>query len=84
MKENEVIEIIKKHNESIDNYINGELAEKLNAKNGKILMDNWFKAQNLIKEQNFYGKATKILRELRSKGFDVKIDMQSDKLTYYR
>lgn len=82
MTDNEVIAIVQRHNQSIDDYINGELAKKLNAKNGKINMNQWFRAQELIKEQDFYGKGKKILRDLRSKGFDVKIDAQSDKLVY--
>jgi hypothetical protein len=82
MKECEVIDIIKAHNESVDKYINGELAKKLHAKNGKIKMDQWFEAQRLIREQDFYGKGNEILKRLRAEGFDVKMDMQANKLVY--
>lgn len=82
MTKQDVINAIQAHNNAIDNYINGELSKKLNAKNGKIKMDQWFKAQTLIKEQNFYEKGMVILKELRAEGFDVKMDMQSNKLVF--
>ena len=82
MKEHEVIDIIKAHNESIDNYINGELAERLHAKGGKIEMNQWFEAQRLIKEQDFYGKGRELQKKMRAEGFDVKMDMQANKLVY--
>lgn len=82
MKEKEVIERVLAHNKMIDDYINNDLVKALNAKNGKITMNDWFKANALIKEQNFYQKGKAILDELRSEGFDVKMDMQSDKLVY--
>ena len=80
MTKDEAKAIINKHNESIDNYINNDLAKELGAKNGKISMNQWFKAQELIKAQGFYEKGMEILRDLRSKGFDVKMNMQSNKL----
>lgn len=82
MTKQDVINAIQAHNNAIDNYINGELSKKLNAKNGKIKMNQWFKAQTLIKEQNFYKKGMVILKELRAEGFDVKMDMQSNKLVF--
>lgn len=70
------------HNEMIDNYINNDLAKELGAKNGKITLDQWFKAQELINKQGFYSKAKKLLNELRAAGFNVKINMQSNKLVF--
>ena len=43
----------------------------------------WFTSQRLIKEKNFYEKATELLRKCRNDGWDVKIDAQSDKLVWY-
>ena len=82
MLESEVIQKVLEHNKMIDNFINIDLAKKLNAKDGMISMNDWFKAQTLIKEQNFYKKGKALLDELRGQGFDVKMDMQSDKLVY--
>ena len=79
----EVIKMIKEHNDSIDSFIHGELAEKLGAKNGRISFEQWFIAQKLINEQNFYDKAMVLLNKCRDDGFDVKINMQSNKLVYY-
>ena len=80
MKKEEAIKRIKEHNESIDTYINSTLAQELGAKDGKISMNQWFKAQSLINEQKFYEKGMTILQELRNEGFDVKMNMQSNKL----
>lgn len=80
MTKGEAYEIILMHNKSIDDYINIELAKELNAKDGKISINQWFKAQQLINEQKFYEKGMAILNDLRNQGFDVKMNMQSNKL----
>lgn len=82
MTKEEVKARVKAHNEMIDNYINNDLAKELGAKNGKITLDKWFKAQELINKQGFYGKAKELLNELRKAGFDVKINMQDNKLVF--
>ena len=82
MDRNDVIRMIIQHNDSIDNYINGELAERLGAVNGRISLDKWFKAQELLSEQDFYKKGYAILRPCRDAGFDVKIG-SNDKLCLY-
>lgn len=82
MTREEARAIIQAHNESIDNYINGELARQLGAKDGKVSMNQWFKAQELINAQGFYKKGMAILEDLRRKGFDVKMNMQSHKLVF--
>lgn len=56
MNKEMVMELINNHNDSINKFIYGELATKLGAKNGKIKMNDWFKAQSLIKEQCFLRK----------------------------
>jgi len=77
-----VKEIISAHNDSIDNYININLSKILNAKDGKINLTQWFEAQELIRQQNFYEKGRKIQIELRAAGYDVKMNMQSYKLVF--
>lgn len=66
------------HNTAVDNYINIELKKYFGGE--KITVAQWFEAQTLIRKQNFYEKGMKILKELRTNGIDVKIDMQSHKL----
>ena len=68
----------KSHNESIDNFIEKELKAHFGSEN--ISLSQWFEAQRLIKEQNFYEKGRIILRTLRAFGFDCKMNMQSEKL----
>ncbi len=76
----DVKRMVQEHNDSIDAYINGPLAKELNAKNGMIRMEQWFKGNALIKEQGFYEKGMAILKPARAAGYDVKMDMQSNKL----
>ena len=68
----------KAHNESIDTYINVTLKEHFGS--DKISVDQWFEAQHLIKQQNFYKKGYSILKVIRAFGIDCKMNMQSDKL----
>ena len=75
---------IKKHNDSIDNYMNNQLAIDLGYPAGtkEFSMSDWFKAQECIKKQNFYQKAMDILNRYRKMGYDVRISMQDNKLVY--
>ena len=82
MTKDNVKKRIQEHNESITRYYEGELAEALGAKDGKITLDKWFKAQELIKAQGFYEKGMKILKECRKAGFDVKMNMQDNRLVF--
>lgn len=77
-------ETIKKHNDSIDDYINNQLAIDLGYPSGtkEFSMRDWFKAQECIKKQNFYQKAMDILNSYRKMGYDVRISMQDNKLVY--
>ena len=93
MTKNEALTLIENHNNKIDNFINNILPELLKMAgvhvtqkdNGEyvIPMNVWFKAQSFIKTMNFYKDAIELLNILRKNGFDVKIDMQSDKLVLY-
>lgn len=77
-------ETIKKHNDSIDNYMNNQLAIDLGYPSGtkEFPMSDWFKAQECIKKQNFYQKAMDILNRYRKMGYDVRISMHDNKLVY--
>ena len=66
------------HNQSVDNFINITLRDHFNG--DKISAQQWFEAQRLIKEQDFYEKGRIILLALRAFGFDCKMNMQSEKL----
>lgn len=74
--------IVKEHNEKIDYFMNVTLAKELNCKDGKVNINDWFKAQELINRQGFYISAKAILDTLRAFGYDVKIDMQTNKLVF--
>lgn len=80
--ENTVKRIVKEHNEKIDYYMNVTLPKELGCEDGKVNICDWFKAQELIGRMGFYHSAKAILDTLRAFGYDVKIDMQTNKLVY--
>ena len=74
-------------NAKIDNFMKVELPKLLeesgvHVKNGKISMNDWFKAAQIVQNQNFYKEGHEIQMELRNAGHDVKMDMQSNKLVF--
>ncbi len=82
--------LIEEHNDTIDAYINITLPQKLRREgyevvdvvDGKISLEAWFAAQRLVAEAHFYDKANALCSALRAFGYDVKHDMQSDKLIW--
>ena len=80
---------INEWNKHIADFMEKELPELLKAegirvRNGKISMNDWFKAQAIIGKQNFYEKGHAIQMELRNAGHDVKMNMQDNTLSYSR
>ena len=92
MTKEDVKQLIQHHNNRIDIFISNELPKLLESDGVKIVTkDNgeheipinaWFKAQDYIKAMNFYKDAMTILDIVRPLGFDVKINMQSNKLVF--
>ena len=79
---------VEKWNKHIDdfmvNVLPGLLKERgINVVNGEIKLNDWFKAQQIIQDQDFFKKGYSILKKLRNKGFDIKMDMQRHTLNYY-
>ena len=80
------------HNNKIDNFTNNILPMLLEndgvvvtiKDNGEkiIPLNSWFKANSLLESMKFYKDAMEILDLVRPLGFDVKINMQSNKLVY--
>lgn len=88
MTREEAKKIINAHNDEIDNFIYNEVPKLLNLtkdKNGEysLTMADWFKANELIRKQDFYKKGIEIQNMLRDDMHDVKMDMQSNKLILY-
>ena len=91
MTREEAKKIIDAHNDEIDNFIYNEIPKLLNLtnltkdKNGEysLTIEDWFKANELIRKQDFYKKGMKILNMLRDDMHNVKMDMQSNKLILY-
>lgn len=73
-----LIDQAKAHNASIDHFVNVTLKEHFGS--DKISASQWFEAQRLISDQNFYQKGYPILEAIRATGIDCKMDMQSNKL----
>ena len=51
--------------------------------NGHICMNDWFRVQTIINEQEFYKRGRVVQKRLREYGYDVKMNMQTHKLTLY-
>lgn len=91
MTREEAKKIIDAHNDEIDNFIYNEIPKLLNLtnltkdKNGEysLTIEDWFKANELIRKQDFYKKGMEILNMLRDDMHNVKMDMQSNKLILY-
>lgn len=83
--EQTAINMVEKHNKRINDYLNEVLPDELGLEPGqtKITLDLWFKAQALIQKQDFYKDAHAICTFLRDCGYDVKINGQTEELTYY-
>ena len=92
MTREEVKKMVENHNNKIDDFTNNILPQLLELdgvnvttkenREHEIPVNAWFKAQNFIKAMNFYKEAMEILDMIRPLGFDVKIDMQNNKLIY--
>lgn len=84
MTEEQVRGIVKSWNDGINNFITKELPLKLGYAEGttEIPMMDWFRAQRIISAQRFYETGFEIQKALRNEGFDVKMDMQSNRLVY--
>ena len=67
-----------KHNEEVENFYKVTLSEHFGSET--ITIKQWFEAQDLIAKEHFYEKGKIILNSLRRMGYDVKIDMQTNKL----
>lgn len=87
ISKDEAVEIVNAWNKKIDNFMGNELPELLKAagvpvKNGKISMNGWFKANEIVQNQNFYAEGHKIQMKLRAAGHDVKMNMQDNTLVF--
>lgn len=75
---NTLEKMAREHNEAVDRFCNTTLKEHFGS--DKINAEQWFEAQRLIGEQNFYDKGHDILMVIRAFGIDCKMNMQSNKL----
>ena len=92
MTREEVKKMVEMHNNKIDDFTSNILPQLLEMAGVKVVtkdngeheipMNAWFKAQDFIKAMNFYKDAMEIIDMVRPLGFDVKINMQSNKLVY--
>jgi hypothetical protein len=78
-----VISEIDRLNAETDKFYNETLPEMLSVKDGLITLSHWFAARRLIAESGIYEKNRTFLDYARANGYDVKIDMQTYKLSYH-
>ena len=86
---NDAENIVNAWNTKIDNFMKVDLLKLLeengvHVKNGKISMNDWFKAQHIINDQHFYEEGHAIQMKLRNAGYDVKMNMQDNTLVFPR
>ena len=89
MTRNEAENRVNAWNAKIDNFMKVDLLKLLEengvrVKNGKISMNDWFKAAQIVQNQNFYEEGHAIQMELRNAGYDVKMNMQDNTLVFPR
>ena len=88
----EVKTIVELHNNRIDVFNITLLPKILETHGFKVTyndkgeplftMNAWFKAQSIIDRMDFYDEAKYILNKFRPLGFDIKINMQTNKLIF--
>ena len=76
-------------NAKVGNFMSVELpklleAEGFRVKNGKVSINAWVKANEIIGKKNFYKEGHEIQIELRDAGYDVKMNMQDHTLVFPR
>lgn len=86
MTKEQANKIVDENNAAIDNYMANILPTELEKAgypviNGKIPAAAWFTAQSIIHKAGLYANSIATLHRLRNAGFDVKINMQDNKLT---
>lgn len=79
---------IKEWNDHIADFMANKLPELLKAegvqvKNGRICMNDWFKANEIVERQNFYKTGHELQMKLRDAGHDVKMNMQDNTLVLW-
>lgn len=67
------------HNNNIDTFFDVTLVNYFGSDRFTDIAQ-WFEAQRLIGQQNFYEKGREIMEIVRAYGLDCKINMQSNKL----
>lgn len=73
---NETVKAIcKAHNDRVNSWLKTNIPETFPA-------SDWIRYAQLFDEQNFYKKGYRLLKALRKRGFDVKMDMQSNELKF--
>ena len=83
MTKEDVMVMITRANEWADHVYDVLIPELLGAKNGKIRLNQWFDARNLISKIGLYDQNWKVLQQARAAGYDVKMNMQDYKLSYH-
>lgn len=78
-----IIDTLNDLNAETDKFYNETLPEMLSVKDGLVTLSHWFAARRIIAESGIFERNDSFLRYARANGFDVKMDMQSYKLSYH-
>lgn len=77
------LERISSLNSDYKEFIEKELPKRLNSRDGRINLSQWFQAQQIIKNSGHYERRIHFLECARKEGFDVKINMQTYELSFH-
>lgn len=80
--------MVNEWNSYVKNFMENELPVLLEkkgvpVKNGRITLNYWFTAMQIVQDQKHYEKARMVQIILRNAGYDVKMNMQDHTLTIY-
>lgn len=78
-----IIETMTQINNETDKFYNETLPEMLSVNDGLITLSHWFAARKIIKESGIYERNYSFMEYARAHGYDIKIDMQTYKLSYH-
>lgn len=79
----QIIDIMNSLNNETERFYNETLPEILSVNDGLLTLSHWFAAQRIIKESGIYEMNHSFLEYARKLGYDIKIDMQSYKLSFH-
>lgn len=78
-----IVETMTHINNETEKFYKETLPEMLSVKDGLATLSHWFAAQRIIADSGIYERNYSFMKYARAHGYDIKIDMQTYKLSYH-